>query len=265
MFSFLDPVLIHVHDLLAAVEPWLPAGPAIIVLTLLVRLALHPMNRRNQHAMVARRELQPRLAELRRQHGDDQQAFTRAAMELHRSENVPVAPGCLSVLIQLPIFSMVYRLFTAPEIAGRHNALLDHDFLGTPLSAHLVTADAAHRWVFLALIALTLLVAAFSAVQMRRHMAEDRALQPAASTTAASRNGSSARGGTGSSAQEEAMAATMETMTRVLPLMSFFTVVAVVSLPLAAGLYLVTSSAWGLLERASLRRIRHAGTIAAGR
>lgn len=41
--------------------------------------------------------------------------------------------------------------------------------------------------------------------------------------------------------------------------MSFLTVTAVASLPLAAGLYLVTSTTWGLLERASLRRIRHDG------
>jgi YidC/Oxa1 family membrane protein insertase len=49
-------------------------------------------------------------------------------------------------------------------------------------------------------------------------------------------------------------------VTKVVPLLSFFTVLAVSWLPLAAGLYLVTSTSWGLLERASLRRIRHAAT-----
>ena len=243
MLSFLDPVLLPVHDLLVALSPVLPAGPAVILLTLLVRLALHPLNRRTQHQSVARRELQPRLDELRRRHKDDPQALQRATLELHREEGVPLAPGCLSALIQLPIFSLIYRLFTAPELGGRHNALLDHGFLGTPLSAHLATADPGARWVFVALIGLTLVVAAFSAWQLRRHLAEDRALQPASTQQR--------------SAQEQQLADTMEQVTKVVPLMSFLTVLAVASLPLAAGLYLVTSSTWGLLERASLRRIRH--------
>ena len=123
------------------------------------------------------------------------------------------------------------------------NALLDHSFLGTPLSAHLATADPAHRWVFLALIALTLVVAAVAAWQLRRHLAEDRALAPRSTQEL--------------SDQQRAIADSMEQVTKVMPLMSFLTVLAVASVPLAAGLYLVTSSTWGLVERASLRRIRH--------
>lgn len=245
MFSFLDPLLIPVHALLVAAAPIVPPGLAVVLLTLLVRLALHPLNRRTQHQAVARRELQPRLDALRAQHKHDAQALQRATLELHREEGVPLAPGCLSVLIQLPVFGMIYRLFTAPQIGGHHNELLDHSFLGTPLSAHLATADDPHRWVFLGLIALTLLVSAFAAWQLRRHLAEDRALT--ARTTDVREL----------SEQQQAMADAMAQVTRVMPLLSFMTVVAVASVPLAAGLYLVTSSTWGLLERASLRRIRH--------
>lgn len=246
MFSFLDPLLVPVHSLLVAAAPVVPPGLAVVLLTLLVRLALHPLNRRTQHQAVARRELQPRLDALRARHKDDPQALQRATLELHREEGVPLAPGCLSALVQLPVFGMVYRLFTAPEIGGRHNELLDHSFLGTPLSAHLATADAAHRWVFLALIALTLLVSAFAAWQLRRHLAEDREVTARAAATTHEL-----------SEQQQAVADAMAQVTKVMPLLSFMTVVAVVSVPLAAGLYLVTSSTWGLLERASLRRIRH--------
>lgn len=246
MFSFLDPVLLPLHDLLVTLAPVLPAGAAVILLTILVRLALHPLNRRTQHQAVARRELQPRLDALRAEHQDDPRALQRAMVELHQEEGVPLVPGCLSMLVQIPVFGMVYRLFAAPTIAGQHNQLLDHSFLGTPLSDHLTTADPAHRWVFLALIGLTVLVAAFSAWQLRRHMAEDRAV---AAGTAPARE---------LSEQQQAVATAMEQATRIVPLMSFMTVLAVASLPLAAGLYLVTSSTWGLLERASLRRIRHA-------
>lgn len=245
MFRFLDPLLVPVHDLLAAIAPVIPAGVAVLLLTLLVRLALHPLNRRTQHQAVRRRELQPRLDELRATHKDDPKELQKATLELHREEGVPLAPGCLSALIQLPVFSLVYRLFTAKEIGGEHNQLLDHTFLGTPLSAHLLTADPGHRWVFFALIGLTLVVASFAAWQLRRHLAEDRAVSAASSQ------------GKELSEQAQAMTGVMEQVTKVVPLMSFMTVMAVSSVPLAAGMYLVTSSTWGLLERSSLRRIRH--------
>lgn len=223
----------------------LPPALVIILVTVGVRLALHPMNRRLAHGNVRRRDLQPRIAALRAEHRDDPQSLQRAILELHQQEGVSVLPGCLPILIQLPIISMIYRLFTATEINGEHNQLLDHTFLGVPLSDHLVTVGDGQRWVFFALIGLTVLVAAFAARQMRRHMAQDKERAAALDPRARERLTDAQR----------AMQDSMEQMTRVLPMMSFLTVLAVVSLPLAAGLYLVTASTWGLLERASLRRI----------
>lgn len=244
MFAFLDPLLVPVHNLLASLSPVLPAALAVVLLTLAVRAALHPTNRRNQRHNLRRRDLQPRIAELRERHKDDPATLQREVLALHKEEQVPVAPGCLSILIQLPVFGMIYRLFTAPELAGHHNQLLDHTFLGVPLAEQMSGADPGGRWVFVALIVLTLAVSGVAAWQMRRHMAEERARAAAD------------RPGTKLSAQQQQMADTMERATRVMPLMSFMTVLAVASVPLAAGLYLVTSSVWGVLERASLRRIR---------
>lgn len=251
MFSFLDPVLLPLHDLLLALAPVVPPGLVVVLLTLAIRMALHPLNRRTQHQAVRRRELEPQLAEVRARHTDDPQALQRAMLELHRREGVPLAPGCLPLLIQLPLFGLVYRLFTAPALSDEHNRLLDHTLFGTPLSENLVGVDGGHRWVFLVLVAVTVLVAAFSAWQMRRHMAEDRAL---ADRLAAGRADA---GKDLQTPQQQAVADAVAQVTRVVPLLSFLTVVAVASLPLAAGLYLVTSTTWGLLERASLRRIRH--------
>lgn len=251
MFAFLDPVLIHIHDALAALDAWIPAALVVVLLTVVVRLALHPMNRGMQRGTVRRRDLQPRLTVLRDQHRDDPAALQKASMDLYREEGVSPLPGCLPILIQIPVFSMIYRLFTAPEIAGQHNQLLDHTLVGTPLSAHLLTTSGDQRWIFFVLIAITLVIAAFAARQMRRHMAQDK--ESLAAATAAL--GASSKPAAPVSEQQRILQDSMEQMTKVLPLMSFFTVIAVFSLPLAAGLYLVTSSSWGILERASLRRI----------
>ncbi|ANS80019.1 Inner membrane protein translocase component YidC, long form [Serinicoccus hydrothermalis] len=245
MFAFLDPLLIHVHDLLAVLDEWLPPALVIILVTLAVRFALHPMNRGLARGTVRRRDLQPRIAQLRSEHQGDPRALQQAILELHREEGVSPLPGCLPILIQIPIFSMIYRLFNSPQIDGRHNELFDHTFLGVGLSDHLFTAGAGDRWVFFVLIGLTVLVAAFASRQMRRHMAQDRERLAALDPGARERLTDAQR----------AMQDSMEQMTKVLPMLSFLTVLAVVSLPLAAGLYLVTSSIWGLLERASLRRI----------
>ena len=245
MFAFLDPVLVHVHDLLALLDPWLPPALVVVAQTLVVRLVLHPLNRGTARGTARRRELQPRLAELRERHRHDQRAMQQAMMDLHREEGVSPLPGCLPILVQIPVLAMIYRLFTAPQIAGAENLLLGHTFLGVPLSEHLTSAGAGHLWVFLSLMGLTLFVAAVAARQMRRHLAQDRELTARLDPGARDRLTDTQR----------AVQDSMEQMTRVLPLMSFFTVAAVAVLPLAAGVYLVTSSVWGLLERASLRRI----------
>lgn len=243
MFAFLNPALIHVHDLLTHLDPLVPPALVVVLLTLATRLLLHPMNRRNQRSMIARRALQPRLDALRDKHRDDQQAYAQAMLELHRAEKVPVAPGCLSIFVQLPVFSLVYRLFTAPTIDGRTNELLDHTLFGTPMSAHLLTADPGQRWVFLAIMGIALLVAVAAAWQLRRHLAADRERTRAASA------------GRRLTEQQEAMQRSMEQVSAMMPFMSFLTVTAVAMVPLAAGIYLATSSTWGVLERASLRRM----------
>lgn len=244
MFAFLDPLLIHVHDLLTHLDPFVPPALVVVLITLLTRFALHPMNRRNTRNMVRRRDLQPRLEELREEHKDDPRAYSQAMLDLHREENVPVTPGCLSILIQLPVFSMVYRLFTVPQIDGQHNQVLDHDLFGTPLSAHLLTAAPGEHWVFLVLMGLAVVVAFFASRQMRRHMREDRermaAVAPRRELTP----------------QQEAMQKSVEQATAIMPFMSFMAVAAVAAVPLAAGIYLATSSIWGVLERASLRRLQ---------
>ena len=38
--------------------------------------------------------------------------------------------GCLPALLQLPFFSVVYRLFLSGTIGGQHERLLSHDLFG---------------------------------------------------------------------------------------------------------------------------------------
>ncbi len=85
-------------------------GLSIVLLTILVRLAMVPMTFKQLHSQRKMMELQPRIAELKAQYGDDKQGFARAQMQLYREEGVSMFGGCLPLLLQLPF---LYGLFFA--------------------------------------------------------------------------------------------------------------------------------------------------------
>ncbi|MGW0901671.1 hypothetical protein ACWD0G_32735, partial [Streptomyces goshikiensis] len=71
---------------------------AIVLFTVLVRLALHPLSR----------------------------AAFRGATP---------AAGCLPVLLQLPVFFVMYQAFSSAEVGGAANELLGHRLFAAPLGA----------------------------------------------------------------------------------------------------------------------------------
>lgn len=233
MFTLLDLVLVPLHHLLVLLHPAVPPAAVVMLFTVVVRLLLHPLNRAAYRAGLHRRRIAPQLDALRARHRNDRQRLQREMLELHRAEGVPLAPGCLPMLVQLPVLALVYRLFSAPQLAGHSNVLLSHTLGGIPLSAHLTTVAAGQLWVFGVLVLSALGVAVLAARQARRHLALDAV--PAV----------------GESAQEVTAAAGQ----RVVAWLPYGTVVAVLLLPLAAGLYLVTTAMWTFVERAAVRRI----------
>jgi YidC/Oxa1 family membrane protein insertase len=84
-------------------------GIAIILFTILTRLAMLPLTIKQLKSSKKLQELQPLMAELRRKHGKDQQKLTEEMTKLYREYNVNPAGSCLPLLIQLPIFLGVYQ------------------------------------------------------------------------------------------------------------------------------------------------------------
>lgn len=85
------------------------AGVAIILLTVLVRLLLFPLTRKQTQSMLAMKELQPKLLEIQKKYKDKPEEYNRRVLELYREKGVNPFGGCLPVLIQLPV---LYALFT---------------------------------------------------------------------------------------------------------------------------------------------------------
>ena len=83
-------------------------GLAIIILTLLVRAAMHPLTQKQMVSMQKMQKLQPQLKVLQDKYGDDKDALNRETMALYKDNKVNPASGCLPLIIQLPIFILLY-------------------------------------------------------------------------------------------------------------------------------------------------------------
>ncbi|MGX4692004.1 YidC/Oxa1 family membrane protein insertase [Streptomyces sp. JNUCC 63] len=199
------------------------AAAAIVLFTALVRLLVHPLSRAAARGQKARAALRPRVDELRRKYRKDPEKLQKAVLELHAREKVSPLSGCLPSLLQLPAFFLLYHLFSSTSAAGG-DGLLSHRLLAAPLDGRWVDALAqdgvfgAAGAVYLGLFAVVGLVATFNFLQARRSLVDVGAVG------------------------------------RVMPFMSFFTLVTVAVVPLAAALYVVTSTAWSAVERVALYR-----------
>jgi YidC/Oxa1 family membrane protein insertase len=95
-------VLSKIH---AVVGNW---GWAIIVLTILIKLAFYKLSETSYKSMANMRQLAPRLQALKDRYGDDKQRLNQAMMEMYKTEKINPLGGCLPILIQIPVFIALY-------------------------------------------------------------------------------------------------------------------------------------------------------------
>ncbi|MFE6160105.1 YidC/Oxa1 family membrane protein insertase [Streptomyces sp. NPDC056486] len=229
-----------IADLLDPVFHASATAAAIVLFTACVRLLVHPLSRASARGQKARAKLSPQIAELRKKHSKNPEKLQKAVLELHRAEKVSPLSGCLPSLFQLPAFFLLYHLFSNSSIGGEANALLGHKLFEAPLGGR--WADAlgdggvfgAQGLVYLGLFAIVAAVATFNFRRTKKQMAATAAATPA-----------------GDAGQQMPG---MGAMTKVMPFMSFMTLFTVAFVPLAAALYVVTSTTWSAVERAVLYR-----------
>jgi YidC/Oxa1 family membrane protein insertase len=83
-------------------------GYAIIILTILIKLAFYKLSEKSYRSMAGMRKLSPRLAKLKETYGDDKEKMGQKTMELYRKEKINPAAGCLPILVQIPVFISLY-------------------------------------------------------------------------------------------------------------------------------------------------------------
>lgn len=85
-------------------------GLAILVMTVLIKLALFPMANKSYEAIAKMRTLQPKIDDLRKRFKDDKLSLNKEMMNLYKREKINPASGCLPVLIQIPVFFALYKV-----------------------------------------------------------------------------------------------------------------------------------------------------------
>ena len=93
-------------------------GFSIILLTILVRLALYPLNQKQLVSMQQMQKIQPRLAVLQQKYANDRERLNQETMRLYKEYKVNPAAGCLPILVQLPILILLFNVLRTYDFAG---------------------------------------------------------------------------------------------------------------------------------------------------
>jgi YidC/Oxa1 family membrane protein insertase len=139
---------------LLEVVPGASLAAAVVILTVVVRLALFPVSKSALLSQIKMREMQPEIEALRARHKDDPQKLAAETMALYRKNKVNPFASFGMILVQIPIFIGLYSVFSSSFDAVDLSLL--YPFVPAPAEAvnpFLFGIDLRDRSVALALVA----------------------------------------------------------------------------------------------------------------
>ncbi len=101
-------------------------GLAIILLTIIVRGAMWHLNVQQQRSMKMMQALQPKMKAIQDRYQSNPQMMQQKMMEFYKEHKFNPMGGCLPLLIQMPIFILLYSALISPQfiqVAGNQNFL----------------------------------------------------------------------------------------------------------------------------------------------
>lgn len=90
-------------------------GWAIILLTIIVRGAMWNLNVQQQRSMKTMQKLQPKMKAIQDRYQNNPQMMQQKMMEFYKEHKFNPASGCLPLLIQMPIFILLYSALISPQ------------------------------------------------------------------------------------------------------------------------------------------------------
>jgi YidC/Oxa1 family membrane protein insertase len=104
MFDIIARVLAWYYSI------WPSYGMAIVFLTLTVMVLVLPLTLKATRSMLMMQALQPEIKKLQAEHRDDRQKLNEEMLALYRQNKINPLSGCLPLLIQFPVFIVLYQV-----------------------------------------------------------------------------------------------------------------------------------------------------------
>jgi len=93
------------------IVPYHDLGLAILLLTIVIKLALLPLSKQSIKSQKALQEIQPKIDEIKKKYAGNKEEMARATMALYKENKVNPLSSCLPLLIQLPFLFAVFQVF----------------------------------------------------------------------------------------------------------------------------------------------------------
>ncbi len=108
------PLFLLLHLIYDFIPNW---GIAIIILTIILRIVLFPLNHKSLKAMKKMADLAPEIQKLQKKYKDDPQKLQQEMLKLYAEHGANPMSGCLPIVAQIPIFIALYNvLMVAVEL-----------------------------------------------------------------------------------------------------------------------------------------------------
>ena len=107
-FSFISVPMLELMKFFYSAIP--NYGVAILILTLLVRLIMFPLQHKAMKSMKRMQDLQPHLKSLQEKYKNDKEKLNKEMMQFMKTHKMNPMSGCLPMLVQLPVFIALYKV-----------------------------------------------------------------------------------------------------------------------------------------------------------
>lgn len=252
-----------IFNLLMAIYGLIPDfGISVVIFTIIVRLALWPLVKKQLRQAKAMRKMQPELAKLKVKYKNNRQMQSVAMLELYKKHNVSLFGSMAILLIQLPILFGIYRVVQLFVLHRDQLGQYTYDVLEhVPVVERLIQHPETFNQNFLGMIDLTkqavsqhgaevaLVLLALAAAVLQFFLSKQ--LSPNSDSKRRLRDVLAEAGQGKDADQAEVNAIMMRKMMKVLPVMLFFIMI---SLPGALALYLATANAAAYIQNAIIMK-----------
>jgi len=83
-------------------------GWAIIIVTILLKLAFYKLTETSGRSMAKMRTIAPRIKSIQERYKDDREQLAKQMMEIYKREKINPVAGCLPIVVQIPVFLAFY-------------------------------------------------------------------------------------------------------------------------------------------------------------